>query len=359
LGVSEALGAPELQVTALAVGLVSLVQGLAGPDQLNELQRLVGFAAAHVPDVLDREEAARRNTLRRIGEAVRTLYGALDWVRPVQPDILGEHIVGEALSKAGPSILGTLLDQEPQERLYALVTLDRATRAIHDVHTRRTVIAALTEILPTMLSAVPDIVLVAKLTAVGELPRVLVGREALAASEEAVQFYRELVGRKRDAFLPDLASALNNMSAYLSNLGRRDEALAASEEAVQFYRELVGRNRDAFLPDLRDAFLPDLGSALSNLGNRFSNLGRRDEALAASEEAVQFYRELVGRNRFFLPDLASALNNMSAYLSNLGRRDEALAASEEAVSLKAACASSNRWWLKVEVEPEATRKRRS
>ena len=61
-------------------------------------------------------------------------------------------------------------------------------------------------------------------------------------------------------------------------MGRRQDALAPTEEAVQTYRELAGTN---------PAFLPDLASALNNLGDRYSEVGRRQDALAPTEEAVQ------------------------------------------------------------------------
>jgi tetratricopeptide (TPR) repeat protein len=159
--------------------------------------------------------------------------------------------------------------------------------------------------------------------------------EALAAGEEAVGLYRELAANNRDAFLPDLATALNNLGNRFSALGRRDEALTATEEAVRLYRELAAKNRDAFLPDL--------ASALNNLGCTFSELGRRDEALAAGEEAVRLYRELAASNRdAFLSDLAMALNNLGNMFFALGRRDEALAAAEEAVRLRRELVADNR-----------------
>ena len=52
----------------------------------------------------------------------------------------------------------------------------------------------------------------------------------LAAAASAA--YRELARARPDAFRPDLAMSLNNQSAFLSELGRREEALAAIEEAV-------------------------------------------------------------------------------------------------------------------------------
>ena len=44
--------------------------------------------------------------------------------------------------------------------------------------------------------------------------------------------------------------ALNNQSGCLSGLGRREEALAAVEEAAGIYRQLAQARPDAFLPDL-------------------------------------------------------------------------------------------------------------
>ena len=157
--------------------------------------------------------------------------------------------------------------------------------------------------------------------------------EALAASEEAVKIYRELAASEPDAFLPNLAMSLNNLSADLSALGRREEALAASEEAVKIYRELAASQPDAFLPNV--------AMSLNNLGNRLSNIGRRVEALAASERSVAIYKELAAsRSDVFLPDLANSFNNLGTMFSHQGRMEEALAASEESVAIYKELAAS-------------------
>jgi len=49
-----------------------------------------------------------------------------------------------------------------------------------------------------------------------------------------------------DAIRPDLASSLNNLSASLADLGRREGALAAIAEAAQVNRELAARWPDAY-----------------------------------------------------------------------------------------------------------------
>jgi hypothetical protein len=56
--------------------------------------------------------------------------------------------------------------------------------------------------------------------------------EGLAAVEEAVGIRRRLAEARPDAFLPDLAMSLNNLSVRLGELGRREEGLAASEQAA-------------------------------------------------------------------------------------------------------------------------------
>jgi hypothetical protein len=52
------------------------------------------------------------------------------------------------------------------------------------------------------------------------------------ASQEAVDILRQLASDCPDAFLPDLATSLNNLCDRLAELERPDEALAAAHEAV-------------------------------------------------------------------------------------------------------------------------------
>ncbi|MFI6232810.1 tetratricopeptide repeat protein, partial [Micromonospora sp. NPDC050784] len=91
------------------------------------------------------------------------------------------------------------------------------------------------------------------------------------------------------------------------------DAVAPGEEAVTTYQELAATN---------PAFLPDLASALNNLGNHYGEVGRRSDAVAPGEEAVTTYQELAATNPAFLPDLASALNNLSNHYSAAGRPAE-------------------------------------
>jgi hypothetical protein len=205
--------------------------------------------------------------------------------------------------------------------------------------------------------------------------------EALAAICRAAENYRELVGKNREAFLPDLAGALNNQAIRQSDMGQRAEALLSVQEAAENYRELVGKNREAFLPDLamalnnqatlqsdvgqraeallsiqeavqirrelvgknREAFLPDLTSSLNNQAKHQSDMGKRPEALLPIQEAVENYRELVGKNReTFLPYLATALNNQASHQRHMGQWAEATLSIQEAVQIRRELVGKNR-----------------
>ncbi len=55
--------------------------------------------------------------------------------------------------------------------------------------------------------------------------------EALAAIEQAAGIYRQLAEARPDAFLPNLATSLNNLADTLSRFNRDAEASAIREEA--------------------------------------------------------------------------------------------------------------------------------
>lgn len=150
---------------------------------------------------------------------------------------------------------------------------------------------------------------------------------ALTATQEAVDIYRALGASRPQAFLAELASSLNNLGIRYGQLGRREDALGVSQEAVSIRRALAR--------DDPHTFLPDLANSLNNLGAMLSRNGRREAALTAARESVDLYRGLAEeRPEAFLPDLATSVHNLGIRLSNRGRREEAVAASEEAVALR-------------------------
>jgi tetratricopeptide (TPR) repeat protein len=238
---------------------------------------------------------------------------------------------------------GAVATQVPDPR-----PLARALRVVLDSVADGTLVLELARLLPWPSLALADLAMAATRQALdqhrarsgadpkteAELLSVLavqlsdVGRRegALSAIEEAVTISRGLAEAAPDAFLPDLARALNNLSNQLSDVGRREGALSAIEDAVAHYRRLA--------ETAPDAFLPDLALSLNNLATSLADVGRREAALRATEEAVTISRGLAeAAPDAFLPDLALSLNNRSLRLIDMGRREAALAATEEAVAI--------------------------
>jgi tetratricopeptide (TPR) repeat protein len=300
------------------------------------------------------------------------------YLRPVEPDWLGEHLVNEVLQqrpafvnelhKLGPdgSVPRMLLVLERGASRYP--TLRRALRGLFAQHHQAYIEHATTtadidfgqllaatfdeiadqSLADAVLAALPrtsvslvDLSIAATQAALASSdPAEMAGHlndlsvrfsfagrreEALDAIDEAVTIRRELAAQRPTAFTADLALSLNNQSNRLSDVGRREEALDAIDEAVTIRRELAAHRPTAFTADL--------ALSLNNQSNRLSDLGRREEALAAIQEAVTTYRKLARRRpAAFTRDLAVSLNNQASMLSDLGRREEALAAIDEAVT---------------------------
>jgi tetratricopeptide (TPR) repeat protein len=136
-----------------------------------------------------------------------------------------------------------------------------------------------------------------------------------------VETYKRLAVTNPDAFLPDLASSLNNLSNRESDVGHRAEALASITRAVESYERLASTNPEAFLPDL--------AMSLSNLSSCHSDMGHPEEALASITRVAEIYETLAVRlPAVFTSRLARTLGLQGAYLWLLGRSREA----EEACS---------------------------
>ena len=99
-----------------------------------------------------------------------------------------------------------------------------------------------------------------------------------ALTMRITELLRTLAEANPDAYLPDLASSLNNLGVRLADVGQRQAALAPAQEAVAIRRQLAEADPDAYLPDL--------AMSLNNLGNQLAEAGQRQAALAPAREAA-------------------------------------------------------------------------
>ena len=158
--------------------------------------------------------------------------------------------------------------------------------------------------------------------------------QAVESRQEAVSIYRDLSRLRPVVYLPDFAAALNGLSNSLADVGRWNEALAPAQEAVKLRRQQAETEPDRYQRGL--------AIALTSLGIRYSQAGLSAQALDPAREAVALLRTLAQANPpAHQPDLARALNSLGNRLLELGRRQEALEAAREAVEIRREIAAIN------------------
>lgn len=301
-----------------------------------------------LPDLAD-APLERRNRLARW---VRDQYPGPGWWNPLEPDLVGEHLVARCFSGHADVLRGALASSDPDAITRPLEVLARAAADHPELE------AALEPVLSEALGHLCGIAvrqaeqardkdllygnavtaaraIAAALSTVEVHPRALFAaldlmptRPNVVLNELALTLSRKEVERCRSAGVPKplLAAALNNLASRLAEGGRREEALEVIEAAVRTFRSLFEAE-----PESHQA---GLAMSLNNLSNCLSEVGRRKEALEPGEEAIRLRRPLSEVDPdAHKADLAMALNNVSGRLAEAGRLDDALGAIEEAVEL--------------------------
>ncbi|MGC5259810.1 ATP-binding protein, partial [Streptomyces cyaneofuscatus] len=327
------------ETRALAVALACLTPATDRSHARELLTQLPGLA--------DEGAAAVRGSLTTwLGDLYPTPAGSL-W-GSIQPDRIAEYHLGTEVGREPAlfaSILATLREEHSAQALTVLA------RTAQHAHHHDTVSSILRDAVTTAPNRLGPAALTAATVTTNPEPLITalthlientldidlmyqlsdqLTHFTLALSEWAAALNAALVEHHDTPTpnLPRLATALNNQSIGLANLGRREEALDTITRAVEIRETLAAQQPDAFLPVL--------AGSLSNQSIRLADLGRREEALDTITRAVETYQALTEKRRpnAILPKLAMALNNQSSCLAGLGRREEALDAVTRAVEIR-------------------------
>lgn len=271
------------------------------------------------------------------------------WLRGLEPDLLGERLVQQVLASAHtPEDFISLVAQDADDTALRnmFIVLGRVeSRASQLILSKFDQLFKSPELLNRVTIAVEAALALGEETAhssIGQhlheaLKGVLVTPEQLERIAKTLPqktvILRELVlwCAKQKIYLvneePARAAAFNDLSNAHSKLGNKEDAVITIKEAVNIYRGLAQQNPDDFLPYL--------ALCINNLGGRLLDMGNKKEALVSAKEAVDIYRNLVRQNPdVFLSDFPLSLNNLGIALSELGQRNEALAVTEEAVNIQ-------------------------
>ena len=384
-----------LDLTDAAQKCLVALATLWGADTSGEAIALL--RAARPEDNLDLTDS--------IADWLHHLYqGEGQYLVGLQPDLLGEHLVGTSLD-AGSSCTRRANDVRTgatDTRLeHGLTVLSRAhanhpslQAVISDIITapgaagaRRAIAVVPSVEDPTLIIyALSQAIKAATLedlnAIVSAMPEhsTLLAKSAALANARQAELLEALAKANPDSFSPEFASSLSNLAVRLAKLGRREDALEPAERAADIYQTLVDSKSDDFRPGLAmslnilanrlaelglredalepaeraadiyqtlvdsksDDFRPDLASSLNNLANRLADLGLREDALEPAKHSVSIREELAALNEdVFSPDLAMSLNNLAARLADLGLWEEALGAAKRAVFIREELATLN------------------
>jgi tetratricopeptide (TPR) repeat protein len=112
-------------------------------------------------------------------------------------------------------------------------------------------------------------------------------KDAEEVFQEALKIRRQLSQSNPSAYLPYVATTLNNLGALYSDTNKLKEAEEVFQEALKIRRQLSESNPSAYLPYV--------ATILNSLGLFYFSGGRQDEAQKHVKEALElrrgFYKE--------------------------------------------------------------------
>ncbi|MFD8854092.1 hypothetical protein, partial [Streptomyces sp. NPDC059604] len=263
---------PQLSLDTLEAALAAAhLTGAADRDQADHTWR-------RLPALADQARDRRDRVTTWIASLYPTTAPGLPW-GALQPDRLAERHIGRVLD-TDPLLAEHLLDDADDTQTTQLLTVySRAashpvfhgrldthltglcTRHHHQIATQIITTATQTDH-PTPLITALDTLTTDPTTPHNTLTALharfphssqRLARTAAHLSQTITSRYRTLAEANPDAYLPNLAGALNNLSVGLGEVGRQEEGLGAVQEAVGHYRTLAEANPDAYLPNLAGA----------------------------------------------------------------------------------------------------------
>ncbi len=286
------------------------------------LDRVLEIALSDAPLPSDGGDIAKAQFLGEVRSAVERLYLDRDQrgtsLRPILPDLLGEHLVGAGLAQFGNGIVSRVLDQDDKLET-ALTVIDRLSRRqTHPDHADAVRLLVREALWPRLPRMVEPFVSVAK-RGVGDLSFYLSDMVQTALPVE-VKALLPIILIERSLSLGPFVSALKRRmseglpviklagssgttkAAFTSLAG--DGLLEQGDfgAAIRKYEEarLLLKNQ------LRDyGYYECAGLLQANLATAQGELGRLDDAKVTVVEAISVIKE--GMERLRLPDQAQGL----------------------------------------------------
>jgi tetratricopeptide (TPR) repeat protein len=338
---------------------------------------LGGVAAPGLLRTIVEGQDAQFEWRREYWDALRYLYpDGHGGIRPLEPNLLGEHLANRVLSRTDGDMLSSIADQAPAAGSSSLFVLTRLGSRTGDAHWLRKFLqgrlgtlaeAALSvassegeplgetlaslfdeDTSETLANRIHDLMPPAGRTMVLRRLAVGVARRRLgqAPSDDSVssrlnraQAHEELakrlgeVGELEDAqpaifaaillfgsllndsgesFGAPLAKAMGVQADLLDQTGKVQNAIESGQAAITLMKLLK--------PEYREVIEPLLGTRYNNLATAYAKLGQYGQAAESAQQAVEYYRHLALKGAY-QAECAIAFGNLGRYFVKLGNAD--------------------------------------
>ncbi|HYO70180.1 MAG TPA: tetratricopeptide repeat protein [Archangium sp.] len=310
--------------------------------------------ARHVLESVPRLRGARPEELDRILEVLRIFYPVAGGIDALRPDILGERLISqelskddaplevvlgkaadEAISRSALTVLNRLARQSPSD----VIWLQRGLQHHLTLRANLAITVAIEsgdpigKVLAEALEKAPA-------TETWDLVEPLRNRmpyETFALRECALvltQFRLKRLSQKGNPIGNKqkirLAGTYYDLGDWLGRLGRHREAIAAYEQARPILQNLANSDPD---------HATNLAGMLTNLSSQLAEIHQYKEALQQQQESVNILRKLTGSrtgSAKYRQSLAAPLNNLSMRLRENGHFVEAYRNAMESLQIRRA-----------------------
>jgi tetratricopeptide (TPR) repeat protein len=288
---------------------------------VDQLQRIFsapdGSIRAIQPDLLGEHEAAQTSD-------DDLLTGCVEWIETeVQPERLVTFLT--VLQRATQPEHGDRVRRAAEDRLAWALKHQAALLAPHLITVVRSTPGTLQNVIERSLPILSREA-VQKLNAAMPLVDVRLLKFGLGLSERlvAITHVDDEAGAASEAIAAH-AGALNEHGVRLSLLGRHKDALEAAQRSVDLYQRVVKSGQQNALPNL--------ASALNNLSQRQAAHERFADALAMSRQADAIYTALVAIDpEAFELDAARSKSTLAARLTDVGDHAVAISTNEAVIA---------------------------
>lgn len=304
----------------------------------------------------------QRSNLKPLFSSLSPLYPARQGLGGLQPDLLGEALVGrQILGSEGQALLDAVLgkDATATQRTHALTIFSRLLRYRTDVSAplenalSRHFAHCAQWLFQVCIQTPSPLSLVAERSFNRLSPSVKLQMAGLLANKfkyeilplsglellirETLNTQAELRCKKSNASIDDwynFSQTLLKLSLANSQLGKTAQALEFAKQSAEIHQR--------FKKNKPDRFEPALAISLNIYANRLSNVGDTTQALDVAKQALDIHQRLAKENHErFDSDLGMSLNNYANRLSDIGDAAQALDITKQALEIHQRLAKEN------------------